>query len=1056
MPYLVRSLFIGLAIIAFFGWHNLSEAAEFQQPEAIAPKVEPASGEAAEAMAGIKIPDGWEIELFAAEPEVANVVAMDIDPSGRLYVCETFRQNRGVTDNRGHDQKWLHADLSAQTVQDRIDYHKALLGDAAVTYAQHDDRIRRIADTDGDGKADESIIIADGFNRIEEGTAAGILVRPDAVYLTNIPKLYKLVDADGDGRVDEKVVMSDGYGVRVAFRGHDLHGLIRHVDGRLYFSIGDRGYHITTEDGRVLADPASGAVFRCELDGSNLEVFATGLRNPQELAFNDEGELFSVDNNSDSGDQARIVRIIRGSDAGWRMHYQYLPDRGPFNREKIWEPQHPEQPAFIVPPIANFTDGPSGLAFYPGTGFGDSLKNKFFICDFRGGPANSGIRSFELNRVGAFHELVSDDQPVWMVLATDALFGPDGAMYVSDWVDGWEGLGKGRVYRLSDPAHRDSDLVREVQSVLTSDWSTIDADQLAKWMGHVDRRVRLESQWELAKRGDYQTLIDVLSSAQPGTELDRERSLQRLHATWGLGEICRQGSLAEGNQVLAGLASAPAAPVDRPGVTTIQTAAIKMITEAITATGGEMPGDLRAALESHAASENARLATAALMALAAGGASDKPHIALNAADRFRVRNQMVDPIVRHAASMYLAASTDPKLLDEVAKHPKPRVRRLGVVAMRRLGDPRITDYLKDSDPLVVAEAVRAIHDTDISVAVDTAAAKLLELADRIDDESVRRLVNLNLRIGDPSSAIRLADFAAGADQKPTLRLEALNSLREWPKPDVIDGVTHEFRPLEPRQVSIARDALAPHVDALIIDLPAIRKRSIEVAADLGIQKIAGSLVDIVINSDASGSERASALRSLAKLKPGDALKLAKEIKGRPASELTLATLDVMAELDSEGSIDAFVSATSSRDTAIRQKAWDVLSNSSDQRATETIASGVQQYLRGELASDVELNVIEAADGRIEDELAKQLDDHQAKLANDNPLGKYMVSLDGGDPDAGSDLFFGRTELSCVRCHKVNRTGGQVGPVLTTIGKQHDRRYLLEAIALPGAAIAKGY
>ena len=199
-----------------------------------------------------------------------------------------------------------------------------------MTYAQHDDRIRRLDDVDGDGAADKSYLVANGFNRLEEGTGAGVLVRGSDIYYTNIPKLWKLVDKDDDGAADERIALSNGYGVRVAFRGHDMHGLVVGPDGRLYFSIGDRGYHVTTADGRVLANPESGAVFRCELDGTGLEVFATGLRNPQELAFNDVGDLFSVDNNSDSGDQARIVHILEGGDTGWRMHYQYLPDRGTF------------------------------------------------------------------------------------------------------------------------------------------------------------------------------------------------------------------------------------------------------------------------------------------------------------------------------------------------------------------------------------------------------------------------------------------------------------------------------------------------------------------------------------------------------------------------------------------------------------------------------------------------------------------------------------------------------------------------------------------------------
>ncbi len=166
-----------------------SSAAQNLAVDPVPPEIAEASSEPAEAMAAIRIPEGWEIDVWAAEPDVANVVAFDIDLQGNLYACETFRQNRGVTDNRGHDEAWLLADLASKTVQDRIDYHKRLLGEAAITYAQHDDRIRRLTDSDGDGRADKSVVYANGFNRLEEGTGAGVLALGKDVYYTCIPKL---------------------------------------------------------------------------------------------------------------------------------------------------------------------------------------------------------------------------------------------------------------------------------------------------------------------------------------------------------------------------------------------------------------------------------------------------------------------------------------------------------------------------------------------------------------------------------------------------------------------------------------------------------------------------------------------------------------------------------------------------------------------------------------------------------------------------------------------------------------------------------------------------
>ena len=429
-----------------FGMDRI-EGAEFKQPKPIRPSIAAASEEPFQAMKAIQVPSQWDINVFAAEPDVANIVAFDVDNQGRVFVCESFRQSNGVTDNRNHNQQWLLADLAAKTVQDRIDYHKRLLGESAITYAQQDDRLRLLMDTDRDGKADQSFVFAEGFNRIEEGTGAGGLSRSGTVYYTNIPKLWRLTDDDGDGISDTRRTLSDGFGVKVALRGHDLHGIIKGPDGRLYFTIGDRGYNVTTDDGRIIADVHSGAMFRCEMDGSNLEVVSTGLRNPQEIAFNAYGDFFTVDNNSDSGDKARIVQLLEGGDSGWRMHYQYLPDRGPFNRQRIWEPLHEEQPAYIVPPVANFADGPSGLTYYPGTGFGERLLDTFLLCDFRGGPASSGVRTFKLEPAGAFYHLVdqpgegesanadsdsdanasSDSKLIWNVLATDIAFGPDGA-----------------------------------------------------------------------------------------------------------------------------------------------------------------------------------------------------------------------------------------------------------------------------------------------------------------------------------------------------------------------------------------------------------------------------------------------------------------------------------------------------------------------------------------------------------------------------------------------------------------------------------------------------
>lgn len=1006
---------------------QLEHPALAQTPQAKEPVVAEASLEGERAMTGFARPEGMSIQLFAAEPDVANPVAFTVDGHGRVWVAESFRQNRGVTDNRGHDQAWLRADLAAQTVQDRIDYHKRLLGEKISEYTEQDDRIRVLEDLDHDGEVDRSTVFAKGFNNIEDGTGAGLLIDGDNVYYTCIPHLWLLRDNDKDGVADKRDSLQQGYGVRVAFRGHDLHGLCLGPDGRIYFSIGDRGYHIQTADGKVLADPASGAVFRCETDGSKLEVFATGLRNPQELAFDNHGNLFTGDNNSDSGDRARWVYVVEGGDTGWRMYYQYLPDRGPFNREKIWHPYHEGQPAYIVPPIANFADGPSGLLFYSGVGLPAEFDDRFLLCDFRGGPANSGVRSFRVEQSGAFFEMTDESQPFWKILATDIEQAPDGGLYISDWVNGWNGEGKGRIYKFFDPKLVDDKLVREVSELLGDDgFSDRPTKALGRLLDHADRRVRLRAQRALVTK----RAVEVLSASVHSAATD----FGRYHAIWGLGQLTRQGD----DKALVKLFVL---------LDTSDGEILAQTLKTLCDSARDVPVEWVLELE---VSDAPRVQFFACQLLGKiGDARAIPALLTVLRD-----NKDADPILRHGAIMGLVGAATPKQLREAGQDSSRYVRKGVLVAMRKQGLDAVEMFLNDSEPEIVLEAARSLHDHKSS---PTSLKKLAKLISRVptDDALARRVLNANFRIGGAQQAEALVEFACQNTVSESMRIEALNMLAGWSKPDPQDRVLGRWNPLDSRDAIVPAAALRARIAKALAAPDKVREAAIATATGLGIQEIAPTLRELL----ASGSpeQQASSISALDALDSGGVADTAAKLIEHKSAVVRIAARGVLARRAPGQVLASLGKAIGSESSTERQHAYTLLGKLDAKSAVALIQTAASQLLANKLPDDVRLEVLEAGQASKDAEVKRFISDYVKKRdANSDPTVRYSESLEGGNIAVGAKIFYERTQVSCVRCHRAAGRGGDVGPILSAIGKEKDRKYLLESIVAPNKAIAKGF
>jgi len=992
----------------------------------VVPDVAPASNEALLASRRIRVDPELEATLFAAEPLLANPVAFAIDGRGRFYVAETFRHHAGVTDARKH-MYWLDDDLASLVVEDRVALYRKHCRDYLAVYGTAEDRVRRIEDTDGDGSADRATVFAAGFREPAMGIGAGLLPRGRSVWYTCVPHLWLLRDSDDDGIAEERKSLQEGYGVHVGYLGHDLHGLVMGPDGKVYFSMGDRGLHVREGD-RVIDLPDTGAVLRSNLDGTELEVFATGLRNPQELAFDDTGDLFTGENNSDGADEARWLHVVEGGDYGWRIGYQFFGDRGAWNREEMWKPRCAAQPAFLLPPIANLGDGPSGLAAYPGTGLGDAFLGAFFLCDFRGASATSGVLLVRHRPKGASFELVSRRELVWSVLATDCDFGPDGSLYVLDWVEGWEKPRRGRIHRIA-PRKADPRSA-EVATLLREGMERRASAELGSLLAHPDRRVRLEGQLELASRG-RESLGTLEEAARNGA------GPARLHGIWGLGQVSRSAP--------DGLSTVRALLAD--GDPEVRAQAAKTL-------GDLRDGDSFDRFVSLLSDPSARARFHAAMGLARlgrGGCAARVLAMLR-------ENAGSDPFLAHAGVMALAGAGSAEELIAAASDPSAAVRIAVLLAFRRQASPEIARFLRDPDQALVAEAARAIHDVPIAPALPALAGLVLpEDAPLPGDPILRRVLAACFRLGRAEDARTLASVAASGRAPEQLRLEALDELGKWKTPPGRDLITGVWRPIPPRDSGPASEALRQRLPSLIESAPeAVRRMAIRQAAALGIRDAAGLLAAVAADRKTGETSRVEALRALETLGDPQAADRAAAALGDTRPAVRSEARAMLARLRPDAMLPEIEKAIAEGSILERQSALDILAGLNTAGSDALASRWLDRLLSGSVPPEIELEVLEAASRRRTPETAAGLERFRTARETAEPAVRYREALAGGSAERGRVIFHEKQEVSCLRCHKVSGRGGSVGPDLTGIGRREKREHILESLVEPGRKISKGF
>jgi quinoprotein glucose dehydrogenase len=432
------ALLLALVSVTAHGQPPAEPPAEFAQPQSPAkPAPFPVKyvdqGGFDPRLKGILAPEGFKLEVVADAPTVINPVGMTFTPDGTLMVLEW--KPDPYSDGRWFEFKETFRYRDGTTKQ--VATMKKFVGDP----------LKEMTYNPKTGRFDAAKVV------IVDELPSTVLYHDGWIYLTGRGTVRRYRQSRPGGLWDVKETIAQGF---CGFHHHQVSGLTMGPDGWLYITSGDDDNFAEGSDGSRATVLRTGAVFRCKPDGSKMETFSLGYRNPyRDLALDAKFNWFHADNDNEDGSRftgCRLVHVAEEVDYGWRLR----------EGARCCQPDHVrgavagERPGKLQPMLKTGRGSPAGVLIYNDTQLPEQYRGLMYYPDvFR-----KSVRAYTVAPKGStfqvtheFEFLKSDDplfRPCQMVT------GPDGAIYVCDWRTDSGGAGKlwgdgehGRIYRLS-------------------------------------------------------------------------------------------------------------------------------------------------------------------------------------------------------------------------------------------------------------------------------------------------------------------------------------------------------------------------------------------------------------------------------------------------------------------------------------------------------------------------------------------------------------------------------------------------------------------------------
>lgn len=376
--------------------HSRNELPKKQHKDSDAPFLTPA-----EAVAKMAIPTGFDVSVFASEPDIAEPIAFCFDDRGRMWVLENFN----------YQTRRKHTDAPVS-------------------------RIQILEDTNGDGIFDTKKTFTDKLT-FSSGLACGF----GGVFVGSPPNLSFIPDADGDDKPDgPPEVLLNGFGIND--RHETLNSFIWGPDGWLYgchgvFTQSRVGPPRSEDNERQFIDAG---IWRYHPTRKTYEIFARGLSNPWGFDFDDHGQGFAT-----CCVIPHLFHVIQGG----VYHKQSKPHVNPYiydDIKTIRDHRH--------------LSAHGGARFYLADAFPAKYRNQLFMCNIH---EHAVLTDYMVpNGSGFIGKHGSDFMPTndlaWVGFSIE--IGPEGGVYILDWHDqdicgnAIKFPDSGRVYRIMPKASK--------------------------------------------------------------------------------------------------------------------------------------------------------------------------------------------------------------------------------------------------------------------------------------------------------------------------------------------------------------------------------------------------------------------------------------------------------------------------------------------------------------------------------------------------------------------------------------------------------------------------